>query len=184
MIFSYIPYVKEGAEGFTIRHRDPDNVMSELGTLGGVVYVYAPATSEQDTRIQWAEVIPDEDLKTRLRNSYMARTRKEFTRMKIEEIGDVYDLLADAMKLIEFNMMLTSRLAGDLWGTHPIDATTKAEYAARNGAFLDAVGAGTITMRGDFDDMNTLMYKMMARYSQINTIVRDSYVGELQRVGL
>jgi len=158
--------------------------MSELGELGGVVYVYAPSATEQDTRIQWTAVTLDDDLRDRLRNSYMARTRKAFARMKIEEVGDVYDLLADAMKLIEFNMMLTSRLAGDLWGTHPINAETKAIFSARNGAFLDAVAAGAVTLRGDFDDMNVLMGKMMSRYSHINQIVRDNYVAELQRVGL
>ena len=104
--------------------------------------------------------------------------------MKVEDIGDVYDLIADAMKLIEFNMMLTARLAGDMWGTNPIPEDKKALYAARNKGFLYAVEAGDITLRGDFDDMDTLMATLMSRYSQINEVVRDAYVNELKRVGL
>ena len=184
MIYSYIPYVEEGPNGFTIRHRDENNEMTELGVIDGVVYVYSPTVSTQDERIGWIEVILEDPMKDKLRASYKAKNHKQFARMKIEEIGDVYDLLADAMKLIEFNMMLTARLAGDLWGTHPIDPATKATYAARNGAFLDSVASGDMTLRGDFDDMNVLMSKLMARYSQINVIVRDQYVNELKRVGL
>ena len=184
MIYSYIPYVEAGPNGFTLRHKDENQTMTELGVIDGAVYVYSPEASLQDARIGWSEVVLDEPLKERLRSSYKAKNYKQFARMKIEEVGDVYDLLADAMKLIEFNMMMTARLAGDLWGTHPIDATTKATYAARNGSFLDAVASGAMTLRGDFDDMNVLMSKLMARYSQINEIVRDQYVNELKRVGL
>lgn len=184
MIYSYVPYIEEGPNGFTLRHRDENQEMTEIGVIDSVVYVYSPTVSTQDERIGWSEVILDEPLKDKLRAGYKAKNHKQFARMKIEEIGDVYDLLADAMKLIEFNMMLTARLAGDLWGTHPIDTTTKATYADRNGAFLDAVSTGGITLRGDFDDMNVLMNKLMSRYSHINTIVRDHYVDELREVGL
>ena len=81
-------------------------------------------------------------------------------------------------------MMLTARLAGDLWGTNPIEEAKKAEYAGRNKAFLDAVEAGAITLRGDFEDMDTVMARLMGRVSTINELVRDHYVSELQRVGL
>lgn len=81
-------------------------------------------------------------------------------------------------------MMLTARLAGDLWGTNPIDDTKKTEYAGRNKAFLDAVEAGAITLRGDFEDMDTVMERLMGRVSRVNELVRDTYVNELKRVGL
>lgn len=183
MIYAYKVFTEVGVNGFTL-HAHLSDGDTALGVVDGWHYVHTDIVSEQDSRIQWHEVTLDDTLKEKLRNSYKAKNYKQFARMKIEEIGDVYDLLADAMKLIEFNMMLTARLAGDLWGTHPIDATTKATYAARNGSFLDSVGSGGITLRGDFDDMNVLMSKLMDRYSQINQIVRDNYVGELQRVGL
>lgn len=185
MIYKYKKYVESGPNGFMIRHTDIENTMDELGEIDGEIYVYSPtAVDHQDARLNWVEVVLDDDLRIKLRNSSLFGFHKNSTRAKIEEIGDIYDLLADAMKLIEFNMMLTSRLAGDVWGTHPIDAAKKLEYSTRNGAFLDAVGSGAVTLRGDFEDMNILMSKMMSRYSQINTVVRDNYISELQRIGL
>ena len=109
---------------------------------------------------------------------------KEFLRMKLLPIGDVHDMIADCMKLIEFNMMLTARLAGDVWGTNPIEANKKALYAARNKGFLDAVDAGAITLRGDFDDMDVVMSRIFSKVSLINETVRDNYVSKLQEVGL
>lgn len=184
MIYRYKPYQEQGVFGFTLFHKDEDNVMSTLGEIDGHTYVYAPAQSAQDARLVWEEVTLDNAQKETLRAQMMAQNKKAFARMKVEDIGDVYDLIADAMKLIEFNMMLTARLAGDMWGTNPIPEDKKALYAARNKGFLDAVEAGAITLRGDFDDMDTLMTRMMSRYSQINEVVRDTYVSELKRVGL
>lgn len=184
MIYRYIPYKEDGAFGVTLFHKDEDNTMSTLGEIDGHTYVYAPTQSAQDERLAWEEVTLDNAQKETLRAQMMAQNKKAFARMKVEDIGDVYDLIADAMKLIEFNMMLTARLAGDMWGTNPIPEDKKALYAARNKGFLDAVEAGAITLRGDFDDMDTLMTRMMSRYSQINEVVRDAYVNELKRVGL
>ena len=184
MIYRYKPYKEDGAFGITLFHKDEDNTMSVLGEMEGYVYVYSPETSAQDERLAWEEVILDDAQKETLRAQMMAQSRKAFARMKVEDIGDVYDLIADAMKLIEFNMMLTARLAGDVWGTNVIPEDKKALYAARNKGFLDAVEAGAITLRGDFDDMDTLMARLMSRYSRINEVVRDAYVNELKRVGL
>lgn len=69
-------------------------------------------------------------------------------------------------------------------GTNPIDTATKEVYKARNKAFIDAVEAGAITLRGDFDNMDTVMQRMLERVSKTNQIVRDNYVSELQRLGL
>ena len=52
-------------------------------------------------------------------------------------------------------------LAAYLWGTHPIDPATKTAYAARNGALLDAVASGGLTLRGDFDDMDVVMQRLL-----------------------
>ena len=184
MIYRYKPYIQDGAYGIALFYKDEKQEMVTLGEVDGFTYVYAPNQSVQDARLGWEEVILDEALKNSLRQSFVFNNHKHFARAKIEAVGDVYDLVADAMKLIEFNMMLTARLAGDLWGTNPIDATKKAEYAGRNKAFLDAVEAGAITLRGDFEDMDTVMARLMGRVSTINELVRDHYVSELQKVGL
>jgi hypothetical protein len=145
MIYQYKPYTQEGAYGVTLFHKDENQDMVTLGEVDGFTYVYAPNLSAQDERLGWQEVVLDEALKNSLRQGFVFSNHKHFARAKIEAVGDVYDLVADAMKLIEFNMMLTARLAGDLWGTNPIDPSKKAEYAGRNKAFLDAVEAGAIS---------------------------------------
>ena len=184
MIYRYKPYKEDGIYGITLFHKDEKQELITLGEVDGFTYVYAPTATVQDARLGWQEVVLDEALKNSLRQSFVFSNHKHFARTKIEAVGDVYDLVADAMKLIEFNMMLTARLAGDLWGTNPIDATKKAEYAERNKAFLDAVETGAITLRGDFEDMDTVMARLMGRVSTINELVRDHYVSELQKVGL
>ena len=184
MIYRYKPYKEDGIYGITLFHKDEKQELVILGEVDGFTYVYAPTATVQDTRLGWQEVVLDETLKNSLRQSFVFSNHKYFARTKIEAVGDIYDLVADAMKLIEFNMMLTARLAGDLWGTNPIDATKKAEYAGRNKAFLDAVEAGAITLRGDFEDMDTVMTRLMGRVSRVNELVRDYYVSALQKVGL
>ena len=180
MIYQYIPYIEAGVNGYVLHARLGEED-TRIGEVDGIHYVHSLAPMEQDERIGFKEATLTPELKEKLK---AVRPHKAFARMKVEDIGDVYDLIADAMKLIEFNMMLTARLAGDLWGTNPIDATKKAEYAGRNKAFLDAVEAGDITLRGDFEDMDTVMARLMGRVSTINELVRDHYVRELQKVGL
>ena len=185
MIFKYKLFTEAGVNGFTIYPKVLDTEeLVQLGSIDGWNYAYSDTVQEQDERIGWQEVTLESAQKEALKAQMMAQSRKAFARMKVEDIGDVYDLIADAMKLIEFNMMLTARLAGDVWGTNVIPEDKKALYAARNKGFLDAVEAGAITLRGDFDDMDTLMARLMWRYSKINEVVRDAYVNELKRVGL
>lgn len=181
MIYKYTPYRESGINGATIHARLGEKD-TRLGEIDGDVFVNFGATpAGQDERINLTQVYLTQEQKERLISQ---RADKSFTRVKLEEVGDIQDFIADAMKLIEFNMMLTARLAGDLWGTNLIDDATKEVYKARNKAFLDAVGAGAITLRGDFDNMDSVMSRMLKRVSKTNQIVRDNYVSELQRIGL
>ena len=185
MIYKYKPYVETGPFGAMVFHKDDEkNVV--LGSIDGYTYVYTSAEQlAQDERLQAVIVELDERELESLKKQRFAAIRKEYIRLLIEkDVGDIYDLLADAMKLIEFNMLLTARLAGDLWGTNPLDTDKKAVYAQRNKYFLEAVDAGDVTLRGDFEDMNTVMEKMLERVSTINCLVRDKYIAELQEVGL
>lgn len=185
MIYKYKKYVEAGVNGFTLDIRGTQDVTPKhLGDIGEYSYAYLSEAVEQDDRIQ-AEVVELTVEETEiLRESMYAHCRKLFARDRINEISDVQDLIADNMKLIEFNMMLTTRLAGDLWGTNPIPAELKELYKARNKAFLDAVDAGAITLRSDFQDMDKVMERMMGRYTAINKAVRDNYINELKAVGI
>lgn len=180
MTYKYKVFTKAGVNGYTLHAKMGEND-TLLGVINGWHYMHSDAPQEQDVRIEFQEVVLSADEKEQLK---LQRPNKSFARMKLEDVGDMQDFIADAMKLIEFNMMLTARLAGDLWGTNPIEEAKKAEYAGRNKAFLDAVEAGAITLRGDFEDMDTVMARLMGRVSTINELVRDHYVSELQKVGL
>ena len=180
MTYKYKVFTEAGVNGYTLHAKMGEND-TLLGVINGWHYMHSDAPQEQDVRIEFQEVVLSADEKEQLKAQ---RPNKSFARMKLEDVGDMQDFIADAMKLIEFNMMLTARLAGDLWGTNPIEEAKKAEYAARNKAFLDAVEAGAITLRGDFEDMDTVMARLMGRVSTINELVRDHYVSELQKVGL
>ncbi len=180
MIYKYKMFIEAGVNGYTL-HAKTTETDTRLGEIDGWSFVHSTLPQEQDARIEWQEVILSDTQKELLKAQ---RPNKSFARMKLEDVGDMQDFIADAMKLIEFNMMLTARLAGDLYGTNPIDPETKEVYKARNKAFLDAVGSGEITLRGDFDNMDVVMARLLARVSKTNQIVRDNYVAEMQRIGL
>lgn len=180
MIYKCKIVTVSGVNGYTLHpHLSDDDI--RIGEIDREVYFYSEAPQSQHEDLTLVEVILTDELREQLK---ALLPHKEFVRMKVSDIGDTKDLIADAMKLIEFNMMLTARMAGDLWGTNPIDAATKEVYKARNKAFLDAVDAGQITLRGDFDDMDTVMARLLTRVSTINTLVRENYVSKLQEVGL
>ena len=180
MTYKYKVFTEAGVNGYTLHAKMGEND-TLLGVINGWHYVHSDAPQEQDDRIEWQEVTLSNEEKEQLK---LQRPNKSFARMKLEDVGDMQDFIADAMKLIEFNMMLTARLAGDLYGTNPIDPETKEVYKARNKAFLDAVDSGEITLRGDFDNMDAVMARLLTRVSKTNQIVRDNYVSEMQRVEL
>lgn len=180
MIYKYKMFIEAGVNGYTLHAKMGEND-TLLGVINGWHYVHSDAPQGQDDRIEWQEVTLSNEEKEQLK---LQRPNKSFARMKIEDVGDMQDFIADAMKLIEFNMMLTARLAGDLYGTNPIDSETKEVYKTRNKAFLDAVDSGAVTLRGDFDNMDVVMARLLERVSKTNQIVRDSYIAEMQRVGL
>lgn len=186
MYYKYKKYIENSPNGVSLDIRGAeDNPVTYLGNLEGWDYAYMLEATEQDERLQAEVVTLTPEQKDALRSQKYSKVQKSNARYFIDkEVGDAQDLIADAMKLIEFNMMLTARLAGDLWGTNPIDSTTKEAYKARNKAFLDAVEAGAITLRGDFDDMDLVMQRLLGRVSKTNQLVRDNYVSELQRLGL
>ena len=179
-IYKCKPHREDGAFGTTVYPKLSDEDI-RIGELDGETYFSSKALEAQDERLTIEEVVVDEVLRQKL---IALMPDKEFLRMKLLPVGDMQDMIADCMKLIEFNMMLTARLAGDVWGTNPIDDEKKELYAARNKSFLDAVDTGDITLRGDFEDMNIVMSRMLSRVSKINETVRDNYVSKLQAVGL
>mgnify|MGYP000870750480 CR=1 FL=1 len=182
MICKYRKFTENSPNGISL---DLQGKSTYLGNIDGWDYAYLSEEIEQDERLEAAIVELTEEEKIILKNQRFVEARKQYARLRIEEdVGDIYDLLADAMKLIEFNLVLAARFAGDAWGTNPIAPDVKETFKARNKMFLDAIDSGAIVLRGDFDDMDSVMQKMFERVSSINTIVRDKYLADLREVGL
>lgn len=180
MTYKYKPFIEAGVNGYTLHaHLEEDD--RRLGIIDGWVYVHTTKATTQDDRIDWQEVTLSDSEKETLKKQL---PHKDFVRMKIDDIGDIKDYLADAMKLIEFNMLLTTRLAGDLWGTNALSDEMKKAYKDRNKVFLDTVDAGGISLRGDFEDMTLVMERMFKRVSMTNELVNKNYVSKLKDLEL
>jgi hypothetical protein len=193
MIYAYELHKTEGPYGTVLRHVSPsveegEQNITVLGTLDDTIYVHVPETltlPDQPEEINFRSVVLTEEQKELLKKQALVSLKKSSVRKSIEsDIGDVHDLVADCMKLIEFNMLLTARLAADYFQTEPMDVTTKQTYADRNQAFLNAVAIGDVTLRGSFEDADEMMLKIMSRYSKIQDHVKTEYIDQLKEIGL
>lgn len=189
MIYSYKRIVETGPLGTERKFKQDENQSCiELGTFDReTYYVYVPddiIVHEQDEVIEFSPVTLTPELKSELRKLRFAEIKKEFLRKEIDKIGDVHDLIADCMKMVEFTMMLTARITADYLKTEIMDEATRTAYAQRNQAFLDAVNSGQLLIRGDYEDVSELQMRMMTRYSQINHLVKEKYIDELKKIGL
>lgn len=189
MFYRYTPKTTTGPYGTEYRFINTENNDGiDLGSIDGVThYVFLPddvQPPQQPEEINFEPVELTDDLKETIKQHRYVTLRKEITRNEIAKIGDIEDLIADCMKLVEFTMMLTSRIAADYLGTAPMSEEVKTAYAQRNQAFLDAVDSGDLIIRGEYDDVSLLQQRMMQRYSDINKIVRDRYINDLKRIGL
>ena len=189
MFYRYTPKTTTGPYGTEYRFINTENNDGiDLGSIDGVThYVFLPddvQPPQQPEEINFEPVELTDDLKETIKQHRYVTLRKEITRNEIAKIGDIEDLIADCMKLVEFTIMLTSRIAADYLGTSPMSEEVKTAYAQRNQAFLDAVDSGDLIIRGEYDDVSLLQQRMMQRYSDINKIVRDRYINDLKRIGL
>lgn len=189
MIYSFTIYKEEGPLGTTKTLRNTeDNDVTTLGEVDGVTYAFVPDSvevPEQPTEIDFKQAILNDDIINELKQQKYAKLKKDILREHLTtEIGDVQDMLADCMKLVEFNIMLTSRLAADYFGTDPMTQTTKDRYSQRNQDFLNGVDSGSVKIRGSMEDVDQMFGRLIGRYSKIQEIVDQKYISELKKVGL
>ena len=136
-----------------------------------------------EINLEAATLTPEQ--KAVLKKQTFTKFKKEILREHLEDsVGDIYDMLADCMKIAEFSLMLTSRLAADYFGTEELSENVRQEYSQRNQVFLDAVNNGEINIRGDIDNADETLFRVMNRYSEIQKTVNDSYLSEMKRIGL
>ena len=192
MIYTFKEVRTTGPTGTHLRFKqDQENSCTELGKINELHYVFIPddiaedllANQHEECEVTLVNLTPE--IKEQLKRNRYFQIQKQVTRTDINtEIGDVYDLIADCMKLIEMNIMLTSRLAADYFGTTALDEPTKDIYAQRNQAFLDSVDNGQLLIRGAIEDVTEMQARLMTRYSTINHIVKEKYIDELAKIGL
>ena len=189
MICSYTAIKTEGPTGglsTIVLSEDEDEIVT-LGTIDSVTYIYTPKelSQEQPVDIEFkSNVTLSFDEKEELKRQSYAQMKKGVLRKELDSVGDVHDMIADCMKLIEFNIMLTSRLAADYLGTNEMTDETKQTYSQRNQQFLDSVDSGQVNIRGNIEDVNEMFQRLMVRYSKIQDIVDDSYIKDMKKIGL
>lgn len=179
-----------GPDGYTIELRSTDEIqVSQLGVIGEFTYCLVEGEldlSTLDERLEIEEVTElSADEKSELYKQDYIESHKRQVRLNIEtEVGDVHDLIADCMKLIELNMVLTARLAGDYLGTNKFTEETKSAYSNRVDSFLGAVDSGALLIRGDYEDPDKMLAKLISSVDKINRLVKDKYFEPVERAQL
>jgi len=150
-----------------------------LGWAAGVVWI----ESESDPGEPWRAPTAQE-FDAAKRELPALRTLKQAVNRRIErEVGDLHEVVADQARQIESLTMLVTRLVSEIWGEHDVPGPIKAAYTARAQAVLDAVDAGDLHLRGDYEDPEAMIQRIQQRASRINEIVgeylpkRDAILG-------
>lgn len=193
MICKYSKITTGGPFGTIIQHSQVEDetetqLVTVLGEIDNETYIHVPSSvvlANQPTELTFTQVTLTSELKKQLKEQSLVKMKKDSVRRKIEiEVGDVHDLIADCMKLIELNFVLTSRIAADYFGTSPIPEETKTVYAQRNQNMLNSIDSGQTKLRGSFEDVDKLMGDLIARYSKIQELVNSEYLTELEKIDL
>ena len=181
-LFRYQKHVTSGPNGTAVHFKNTDTEndrATQLSEIDGWVYVSVPDGTEmpeQPDEINWEQVQPTHALIEQLKRSKPVCIAKDVLRKKIElEVGDLQDLVADSMRLIEFALALCLRVSHEALTGDPMSAEHKQAYTARVEAALGAIDSGDVLLRGDVEDPTNMMVRLMTRYSKLNELVRDNY---------
>lgn len=180
MIYSALHVDTTGPDGTSLRPKAADgNSLNYIGERDGRHWYIGAAATEQHTEIDLREE-QDADVADLIKNSQMASALKQGLRKQIdEEVGDIYDLLADQSKMLEMIYAMLTRLAVEYLGGTPMPEQTRLQYLARATAVVQAMDSGHAVLRGSFEDMDAVLGTITARQSRINAIVRDEYVAKI-----
>lgn len=188
MIYSHCTIQTEGPNGTLITATLPEGTTT-LGKLeDNRHYVFSEVelnTKKQPVGVDLRLEVVTPELQEALKQTRFIKIKKEALRTCIdEEVGDLYDVMSDAMKLIEYNLMLTTVIAKQILSNEPIDEVKRTEYLARINSFLPMIDSEDFTLRSDFSPVDSDMFKTLTRYSKIQKLVKDKYVSELKAYDL
>ena len=200
MIYSYLEIQQSGPLGTSVSPNlslgdqgtdgeTNSKTTEQLGSLDGRVYIFSEVELDvvgQPVELDFKlEEAMTPELKESLRSQRFVQVRKELLRTCIQdEIGDVHDILADAMKLIEYNLFLTAYLAKDVWGVGGIDDTIRSNFLERVETQLEKFESDDSTFRGSFVDVQKDLSHVLTRYSDMQKLVKERYVDDLRKYGL
>lgn len=105
----------------------------------------------------------------KIAQNYIGKLR---ARLKIEvEVGDIYDLLADANKQVHLLTGMLLRLFLLVLENKEIPAEILTGYSQYANSFVGAVDAGLYKDRADIEDPNVMIPKLMANNQKIAGII-------------
>jgi hypothetical protein len=180
MIYSALHVDTTGPNGTSLRPKAADDSsLNYIGERDERHWYIGAAAADQHAEIDLREE-PDADVSDLIKSSQMAAALKQGLRKQIdEEVGDIYDLLADQSKMLEMIYAMLTRMSVEYFGGTPIPEHTRLQYLARATAVVQAMDSGQAVLRGSFEDMDAVLGTIIERQSRINAIVRDRYVGKV-----
>lgn len=182
-LYKYQQHVTQGPNGAALDFR---NAIEEdapratyLGEIEGWRYVSVPDDAqmpEQPEEIQWQTVDATPDLVEQLKRSRPMRIAKDVVREHIEEeVGDLHDLVADCMRLCEFSLALSLRVSHEVFSGEQMAPEVRQAYAERVQAVLGAMDSGDVVLRGDLEDPDAMIMRLMERYTRISQLLANVY---------
>ncbi len=183
-LFKYEKHTTEGPNGTTTHFKSPESSSSEeqvtrLCEVGGWLYVSVPSGVEmpdQPEEINWQQVDADSELVEILKRSKPFSIAKIQLRESIErEVGDLHDLVADAMRLNEFVLSLCLRVSHEVLTGDAMSEERRTALTQQTTDALLAIDSGNVLLRGDIEDPSNMLQRLMSRYSRITELVRDEY---------
>lgn len=182
-LYKYQQHVTQGPNGAALDFR---NAIVEdapratyLGEIEGWRYVSVPDDAqmpEQPEEIQWQAVDATPDLVEKLKRSRPMRIAKGVVRERIEEeVGDLHDLVADCMRLCEFSLALSLRVSHEVFSGEQMAPEVRQAYAERVQTVLGAMDSGDVVLRGDLEDPDAMIMRLMERYTRISQLLANVY---------
>lgn len=182
-LYKYQRYIESGPNGVTLDFRNTQDEeatpATPLGEIDGWRYVSVPddtALPEQPEEILWQAVTVTPELREQLKRTRPMRIAKGVVREHIEEeVGDLHDLVADCMRLCEFSLALSLRVSHEVFSGEQMSAEVRQAYAERVQTVLGAMGSGDVVLRGDLEDPDAMIMRLVERYTRISQLLANVY---------
>lgn len=161
--------------------------MENLGEIEGRHFVFSDVELDTVNQPEGIDLKLEEmtpELVNKIKKSRFVTIKKDALRSMIDnDVGDIYDILADAMKLIEFNLNVTALLAKEVFSEEKLSGQDKEDCMNHVSRFHPLMTSDEMTLRMDYTNTANELSKILTRYSNTQKLVRDEYVEDLKRYG-